>query len=283
MQRGCTITPGTAHRGRSVWYTILTPPKSAKSTNQGVGASISNHQKRPTCMKIAKNLLFISVTLALIWAPMWRVAYGQTAEPTATEVQAAPATEEAKPEKKVDKKALMKAERKEWKKRLKATEPMSFKKLVEDRENLQKELVETTDKLIISEGKLKEVTQENKNLKDGAAFAQAVASAKEDAGNGTVEQRSHPKVDGVVFKVQIGAFRNKDLSKYLDNNPNFSGDTDSDGKRKYTLGQFKNYWEADNFKKYLRDMGVNDAWVVSYKDGERVPIKDVLEGAVAMK
>jgi hypothetical protein len=78
--------------------------------------------------------------------------------------------------------------------------------------------------------------------------------------------------------VQVGAFRNKDLAKYLDNNPNFSGDTDQDGARKYTLGYFKNYWEADNFKKYLREMGVSDAWLVSYKDGKRVPIKDVLEG-----
>jgi len=25
-------------------------------------------------------------------------------------------------------------------------------------------------------------------------------------------------------------------------------------------------------------MGVKDAWIVSFKDGKRVPIKDVLEG-----
>ena len=47
---------------------------------------------------------------------------------------------------------------------------------------------------------------------------------------------------------------------------------------RYTLGEFRDYWEADKFKKYLREMGVKDAWIVPYKDGKRVPIKDVLEG-----
>jgi hypothetical protein len=27
-------------------------------------------------------------------------------------------------------------------------------------------------------------------------------------------------------------------------------------------------------------MGVKDAWIVPYKDGKRVPIKDVLEGVI---
>ena len=87
-------------------------------------------------------------------------------------------------------------------------------------------------------------------------------------------------VDGVVFKVQIGAFRNKDLSKYFDNNENFGGDNE-DGMQKITLGQFREYWEADTFKKYLREMGVKDAWIVPYRDGVRVEIKDVLEGVVS--
>ena len=86
--------------------------------------------------------------------------------------------------------------------------------------------------------------------------------------------------EGVVFKVQIGAFRNRDLQKYLNNSRNFTGEVDEDGVKKYTLGFFADYWEADNFKKYMRELGVNDAWIVTYKQGKRVPIKDVLENAV---
>ncbi|MFN9502521.1 MAG: hypothetical protein ACK57K_14450 [Chryseotalea sp.] len=90
---------------------------------------------------------------------------------------------------------------------------------------------------------------------------------------------------GVVFKVQIGAFKNKDLSKYFDNNPNFGGEA-AKGEaepQKLTIGVFRDYWEADTFKKYMRDMGVKDAWIVPYRDGQRVEIKDVLEGVTADK
>ncbi|MGI9543756.1 MAG: Ezrin/radixin/moesin family protein, partial [Cyclobacteriaceae bacterium] len=61
---------------------------------------------------------------------------------------------------------------------------------------------------------------------------------------------------------------------------NFGGEVDSDGTQRYTLGNFKDYWQADKFKKYLREMGVKDAWIVPYKDGRRVPMKDVLEGVI---
>jgi len=33
----------------------------------------------------------------------------------------------------------------------------------------------------------------------------------------------------------------------------------------------------------MRDMGVKDAWIVPYKDGMRVEIKDVLEGVATEK
>ena len=84
---------------------------------------------------------------------------------------------------------------------------------------------------------------------------------------------------GILFKVQIGAFKKKDLSKFSKSNPAFQLDA-KDGTMKYTIGMFRDYWEADTFKKYLRQMGVKGAWIVAYKDGTRVPIKDVLEGVI---
>jgi hypothetical protein len=88
---------------------------------------------------------------------------------------------------------------------------------------------------------------------------------------------------GVVFKVQVGAFKNKDLSKYFDNNPNFGGEVKEGEPQRITIGIFRDYWEADQFKKYMREMGVKDAWIVPYKDGQRTEIKDVLEGVTAEK
>ena len=91
---------------------------------------------------------------------------------------------------------------------------------------------------------------------------------------------------GVVYKVQIGAFKNKDLSKYFDNNPNFGGeaaDKNAGDPQRITIGIFRDYWEADTFKKYMRDMGVKDAWIAPYKDGQRVEIKDVMDNVTADK
>jgi hypothetical protein len=83
--------------------------------------------------------------------------------------------------------------------------------------------------------------------------------------------------------VQIWAFKNKDLSKYFENNPNFGGEATEKGEQHFTIGVFRDYWEADKFKKYMREMGVKDAWIVPFKDGQRVEIKDVLEGVVSEK
>jgi outer membrane murein-binding lipoprotein Lpp len=129
------------------------------------------------------------------------------------------------------------------------------------------------------DAKIAELTEENRKMEAQVnAAKKAIAKAKQDA---EAKTAASPVDDsGVVFKVQIGAFRNKDLSKYFENNPNFGGENDDNGTQKITLGRFRDYWEADTFKKYLREMGVNDAWIVPFKDGARVAMKDVLEGVV---
>lgn len=183
-----------------------------------------------------------------------------------------------------------KKEAKEWKKRAKAysKDPEAFKTLVEehqqfqgdiarleaDNSNLESRMSDKDAKVSELQDDLTKLRSDLASAKKEAREARAAAAAKPVEEKGTV-------MKGVVFKVQIGAFRNKDLSKYFENHENFSGETDGDGTQKITLGQFADYWEADTFKKYLREMGVKDAWIVPYRDGIRVPIKDVLEGVMA--
>lgn len=99
-------------------------------------------------------------------------------------------------------------------------------------------------------------------------------------GSSTVSRPTGQVIPGLVYKVQIGAFRNKDLTKYFENSENFGGEVDADGTKKYSIGQFKEYWEADAFKKYMREMGVKDAWIVPYFNGNRVSMKDAREGVL---
>ncbi len=181
---------------------------------------------------------------------------------------------------------LTKQETKEWKKKLKSTTPEQFKRMYDENSSLKSEVSSIQGQLSSlqssqgeKDAKIAELTEESRKMEAQVnAAKKAIAKAQQDAA--AQPTGSSFSDEGVVFKVQIGAFRNKDLSKYFDNNPNFSGEKDEDGVQKITLGRFKDYWEADTFKKYLREMGVNDAWIVPYKDGKRVEMKDVLEGVV---
>ncbi|MEQ8576098.1 MAG: Ezrin/radixin/moesin family protein [Fulvivirga sp.] len=182
-----------------------------------------------------------------------------------------------------------KKEKKEWKKKAKeyAKSPEQLKQLVDDNQALQSQVnslkADNTglqSRISDKDSKISELQDDMAKLRSDLAAAKAAAK---EAKPKPVEMTAGEKmIDGVVFKVQIGAFRNKDLSKYFDNNENFGGES-ADGTQKITLGQFRDYWEADTFKKYLREMGVKDAWIVPYRDGVRVEIKDVLEGVVTEK
>lgn len=82
-------------------------------------------------------------------------------------------------------------------------------------------------------------------------------------------------VDGVVFKVQIGAFKERSMSEDLEASVNLGIDQ-QDSLLQVVVGQFRDYHQADTLKKHLRAMGVKDAYIVPFKDGERVLLKTVL-------
>lgn len=179
---------------------------------------------------------------------------------------------------------LSKKEAKEWKKRKKKMSEEEFKAMFEENSalrgqvnSLKSQISSLQSRISDKDAKIAELTDEIRMLEEklGNGGNQPVVQQPVAQPTETMEVDN----SGVVFKVQIGAFRNKDLSKYFNNTPNFTGE-DADGLQKITLGMFRDYWEADTFKKYLREMGVKDAWIVPYKDGTRVPMKDVLEGVI---
>ena len=196
-------------------------------------------------------------------------------------VFASPAVAQKKPKKSKEEVAM----EKEWAKKLKTLKPLDYKKLLEEKDALSNQVTELESKNSAlrseTDSKNAEIAKLKKELEDyNSGMVPGVVNNKDggDTTSGLTTKRGPSK--GVVYKVQIGSFKNKDLTKYFDNNPNFSGDVDSDGTKKYTLGVFKDYWEADKFKKALREMGVKGAWIVAYKNGQRVNVKDALEGTL---
>jgi outer membrane murein-binding lipoprotein Lpp len=181
---------------------------------------------------------------------------------------------------------LSKKEKKEWKKKAKTytKNPANLKEFTEAKETADtdnsalKTQVSTLNKQVSDKNaRIAELEDQLSRMRGELTSAKAeLAQLKESPAPMDFSR-------GVIFKVQIGAFKNKDLSKYFNNNPNFGGEAVEKGEQKFTIGIFRDYWDADKFKKYMREMGVKDAWIVPYKDGVRVEIKDVLEGVVLDK
>lgn len=184
---------------------------------------------------------------------------------------------------------LSKKEKKEWKKKAKefAKNPDNLKALIDQKQTadnavttLKGDVAKFQTSLSEKDSKIGELEDQLNKLRSELTTTKAeLAQLKE------VPPAPSPMdfSKGLVFKVQVGAFKNKNLAKYFDNNPNFGGEVKEGEPQKVTIGIFRDYWEADTFKKYLREMGVSDAWIVPYKDAQRVGIKDVLEGVVTDK
>ncbi|PCH68741.1 MAG: hypothetical protein COC01_03120 [Bacteroidetes bacterium] len=88
--------------------------------------------------------------------------------------------------------------------------------------------------------------------------------------------------EGIVVKVQVGAFRYavplqlldlfmklgiKDVVYYL--NP-------SDSLTRFNTGSFKNYNDANNYRIDIISRGIEDAFLVAFKDGERIQLFEAL-------
>lgn len=185
---------------------------------------------------------------------------------------------------------LTKVEKKEWKKKLKSMDLEGFKQFSEAKEEAESQVSLLSEENSTLESQVSNLTSENSKLESDvadyklaakeAAAKLAAEKVKQDSvkGSDTYGLYSRGTQKDLVYKVQIGSFKKFDITKYFNNHQNFSGEIDDDGNMKYTLGAFPEYWEADKFKKFLREMGVNGAWVVAYKQGKRVDMKAAREG-----
>lgn len=184
---------------------------------------------------------------------------------------------------------LSKKERKhlknEQKKRLKALKKMDAadfqaqqdeqKELMTKANELESELSSVKSELSQKDGQVKQLEDKIQRLEKDLTEAQATPT--EQPQNVPMASSEDGQYDqGLVFRVQIGAYQNRSLAEY-DTSENFKEENGPNNIQMYTLGNFRDYWEADKFKKYLRAMGVKDAWIVPYEDGQRRPIKEVLE------
>lgn len=81
---------------------------------------------------------------------------------------------------------------------------------------------------------------------------------------------------GLVYRIQIGAYVINELSNSGVNTHDFIAER-SDGYNKYIIGSCRTYAEAMHMRDDLRKLGIKDAWIVPYIDGERVTANEANE------
>lgn len=152
----------------------------------------------------------------------------------------------------------------------------SFKKFKEDKtaaENRANDLQTQVD------NSKKQLSQAQKDVASERARADENQNRLMECQSSASNKSTGIPPTGVWFTVQIGAYKDKDLkgSGLIQNNENFDATKDG-GINKYILGGFDSYEKAKELQDAVRKMGLRDAWVVAYKDGQRVDVKQVTGG-----
>jgi flagellar biosynthesis GTPase FlhF len=80
---------------------------------------------------------------------------------------------------------------------------------------------------------------------------------------------------GLVFRVQIGAYRKKAVPGQAQTSDQMTVES-GDDMQKILIGNFRNYDEAKELGDYFKQIGLKDAWVVPYRDGQRITLKEAL-------
>jgi hypothetical protein len=168
--------------------------------------------------------------------------------------------------------------KKKWKEKKEDMSIPDFKKMLEERDQLQGEVEGakrsfTNMKTYISEkdAEIQRLKSEIDSLSSGMKQIHIPTEKNEvDASPKQLHTR------GMMYGVQVGAYTKTDFSQYSGNSKNFKADKEGDVVR-YILGFFKSLEEAKNFKSYLQGIGIADAWVVGYKDDNRLPTEEQIK------
>lgn len=186
-----------------------------------------------------------------------------------------------------DVRPLTKKEKKEWRKKKKRMSEEDFRMLYEQNTAMKATIASSEGEIASLESQVSSKDEQISDLQKQVTRMQAAyQAAQRELENLKAQSAAQPAYNpnvvngedfsvGVVFKVQVGAFRKMDLEKYAETSKEFNQE-EMEELRRYVIGNFRNYEDANVLKRYLREMGVQDAWIVPYKDNKRVPLKEVI-------
>ncbi len=139
-----------------------------------------------------------------------------------------------------------------------------IKRLKDDQAYASTRQAELENRIAAYDTKVKELTQENKMLKGDYVEDGDTAVTKK-----FMADMQHPPVKGTVYKVQIGLYKEFNINKYFDQ-PRYIGYEEVEGMNRYIISYFPDEEVAKQFVEDVRKMGIKDAFVSKYIDGQRV-------------
>jgi vacuolar-type H+-ATPase subunit I/STV1 len=181
---------------------------------------------------------------------------------------------------------LSKDEKKEWKRKAKEFKrnPAALKSLSESVDRYKTEANEYA-------AQINELEAEKANRRARIAQLERENAQMQDKLAATLNELdqlrmspppAQPQMDnsmqGLVFRVQIGAFEKLNMPSTLDGQGDNMDLEMVDGLQKIIIGKYPDVESAEALRSYMQQLGIPDAWVVAYQDGMRVPMENIIPG-----
>ncbi len=176
---------------------------------------------------------------------------------------------------------LSRDEKKALKKEIRKMDPEDLKALKEKLDGQEKKIDALNEKAM----KLESVEEMLDSQKMVLEDLQEKYDQLEEDYTSVMMEKAHEELHeeewnlGVVFRVQIGALTQEEYDKEIPSD--FAMEVEKkDDMQKMLIGYYRDYEEANTFKKLMRKIGISTAWIVPYKDGKRVKLQEVLDQVV---
>lgn len=176
---------------------------------------------------------------------------------------------------------LSKADKKKWKNIAKdyAKNPEALKTLSEEHRQLKRNAgQQEAEVAALKQGaqekdrRIEMLLAEMNQLRSKLADAQSQATSRPPQRPVVQQTTTMTDDSGIWFKVQIGAFEDRQIDPALQTSDNLT--LEGDDIQKVMIGKYRNYDDAERLKSHMVSIGLSDAWVVSYRDGVRIPIEE---------
>ncbi len=168
-------------------------------------------------------------------------------------------------------------------------DPMSYQKLKDEHRLFRKQKEDAERQLSalrVDQGqgndqlarKQEEVSDLNNQLMSAQSTIQRLEAELANRPTTTMDPPPMPRdnfLAGLVYRVQIGAYRKATVPGQAESSDQMTVES-SDGMQKILIGNFRNYDEAKELGDYFKRIGLRDAWVVPYRDGQRITLKEAL-------